>query len=143
MIRMPEDALEAIRRHGRESYGEEACGVMYGHVSPEANDTKVVVRVDRLSNARESERARRFIVTANDYRRAEAEAVRSGLSLLGFYHSHPDHPAYPSEYDLAHAFPFFSYVIVAVDKTEPKAIRSFVLSEDRSQFLEEDLEAKE
>jgi proteasome lid subunit RPN8/RPN11 len=83
------------------------------------------------------------VVTASDYRRAEAEASRSGLSLLGFYHSHPDHPAYPSPYDLEHAFPFFSYVILAVERGEPKEMRSFVLSEDRSQFLEETLERKE
>jgi proteasome lid subunit RPN8/RPN11 len=83
------------------------------------------------------------VVTASDYRRAEADASRSGLTLLGFYHSHPDHPAYPSAYDLEHAFPFFSYVILAVEGGEPKDMRSFVLSEDRSEFLEESLERKE
>ena len=63
-----------------------------------------------------------------------------GLSLLGFYHSHPDHPAYPSDYDREHAFPFFSYVIVEVDHRQSKALRSFVLSSDRSEFLEEDVQ---
>jgi proteasome lid subunit RPN8/RPN11 len=93
-----------------------------------------------MVNSRTDERHRRFIVTADDYRLAEAEATRSGWTLLGFYHSHPDHPAYPSRYDLEHAFPFFSYVILAVDDGAPGDLRSFVLSEDRSEFVEETLE---
>ena len=136
MILLPDDAIDAIRLHGRESYRDEACGVLYGVVDREA---KTVVRAAPMVNAREDERHRRFVVTASDYRLAEAEASRSGLALLGFYHSHPDHPAYPSRYDLEHAFPFFSYVILAVAGGEPGDMRSFVLSEDRSEFLEEDL----
>ncbi len=140
MILLPDEALEAIRLHGRESYRDEACGVLYGRVAPEG---KHVARAAPMVNAREDERHRRFAVTPDDYRRAEAEAGRSGLTLLGFYHSHPDHPAYPSRYDLEHAFPYFSYVILAVEGAEPREMRSFVLSEDRSQFLEERLERKE
>jgi proteasome lid subunit RPN8/RPN11 len=60
---------------------------------------------------------------------------------LGFYHSHPDHPALPSGYDLDHAFPFFSYVIVSVQKGEPTEVRSFVMREDRSAFDAEELQA--
>ena len=138
MIRLPEIAIEAIREHGRESYGDEACGAMYGRVN--GLDAKVVVRVAPLENARENERHRRFVVTPDAYRKAEAEAARSGLTLLGFYHSHPDHPAYPSAYDLEHAFPFFSYVILAVENAEPKTMRSFVLANDRKEFLEEKVE---
>jgi proteasome lid subunit RPN8/RPN11 len=140
MIRLPEEAIRTIEAHGSESYRDEACGVLYGRLSAEG---KEVVRADRMMNAREDERHRRFIVTADDYRRAEAEASRSGLKLLGFYHSHPDHPAFPSVYDRDHAFPFFSYVILSVEKGESKALRSFVLSEDRSEFHEEPLERKE
>ena len=140
MISLPEDAIAAIERHGGESYRDEACGVLYGHVR---GDAKEIVRAAPLPNARDDERHRRFIVTADDYRRAEGEAHRSGLTLLGFYHSHPDHPAYPSEYDREHAFPFFSYVILSVAKGVPGEMRSFVLSEDRSEFREEDLKLKE
>ena len=140
MILLPDEAVEAIRLHGRQSYRDEACGVLYGDM---AADGKHVLRAAPMVNASEDERHRRFVVTASDYRRAEAEASRSGLTLLGFYHSHPDHPAYPSAYDLEHAFPFFSYVILAVEGGEPKDMRSFVLSEDRSEFLEESLERKE
>ena len=143
MIRLPETAVAAIRQHGRESYRDEACGAMYGRVingGGDRGDAKDVVRVAPLENARENERHRRFVVTPADYRRAEAEATRSGLTLLGFYHSHPDHPAYPSAYDLEHAFPFFSYVILAVENAEPKTMRSFVLANDRKEFLEEKVE---
>jgi proteasome lid subunit RPN8/RPN11 len=107
------------------------------------SEEKRVVRAARMLNAREDQRHRRFVVTPDDYRLAEAEAGRSGLSLLGFYHSHPDHPACPSQYDLDHAFPFFSYVIVAVENGVPRELRSFVLSEDRREFLEETVERSE
>jgi proteasome lid subunit RPN8/RPN11 len=137
---LPDDAVAAIRLHGRESYRDEACGALYGHLRSEE---KHVVRAARMLNAREDQRHRRFVVTADDYRRAEAEASRSGLSLIGFYHSHPDHPAYPSQYDLEHAFPFFSYVIVSVDNGAPRELRSFVLSEDRREFVEETVERPE
>ena len=146
MIRLPETAVEAIREHGRESYRDEACGAMYGRVMSNGGnggngeDAKDVVRVAPLENARENERHRRFVVTPDAYRRAEAEATQSGLTLLGFYHSHPDHPAYPSAYDLAHAFPFFSYLILAVENAEPQTMRSFVLANDRREFVEEKVE---
>ena len=140
MIRLSESAVSTIRRHGRESYRDEACGALYGHLEGDAKD---VVRARPLRNARDDERHRRFIVTADDYRHAEAEAATNDLSLLGFYHSHPDHPAYPSAYDLEHAFPFFSYVILAIEKADPKGLRSFVLSADCKEFLEEVLETKE
>ncbi len=146
MIRLPETAVDAIRRHGRESYRDEACGAMYGRVISDGGDggdrgdVRDVVRVAPLENARENERHHRFVVTPADYRRAEAEATRSGLTLLGFYHSHPDHPAYPSAYDLEHAFPFFSYLILSVENAEPKTMRSFVLANDRQEFVEEKVE---
>jgi proteasome lid subunit RPN8/RPN11 len=136
MILLVDEALEAIRLHGRESYRDEACGVLYGRLDAEGRH---VQRAAPMVNAREDERHRRFVVTPDAYRRAEAEASRSGFTLLGFYHSHPDHPAFPSRYDLEHALPFFSYVILSVDGGEPREMRSFVLSEDRSEFLEEPL----
>lgn len=137
MIRIPEQFLEAIRGHGRESYNDEACGVMFGKY---AGDDKEVQHVRALPNSRDGQRHRRFLITPQDYQRAESEATERGLTLLGFYHSHPDHPAFPSGYDLAHAFPFFSYVIVSVQKGEPTEVRSFVMKEDRSAFDPEELQ---
>jgi proteasome lid subunit RPN8/RPN11 len=72
--------------------------------------------------------------------RVEKENRKRGLDVVGYYHSHPDHPARPSEYDRAHAWPWYSYVIVSVERGEPKAMTSWMLSEDRSRFDEETLE---
>ena len=138
VIRIPERLLETIRGHGRESYNDEACGVMFGE---NAGEDKDVEHVQPLPNSRDGQRQRRFLITPKDYQRAESEATTRGLTLLGFYHSHPDHPAFPSGYDLEHAFPFFSYVIVSVQKGEPTEVRSFVMKEDRSAFDAEELQA--
>ena len=139
MIQIPEQLLEAIRRHGRESYRDEACGVLFGSQTGSEHGVKEVRHVQPLANSRDGERHRRFLITPKDYQRAEAEATARGLTLLGFYHSHPDHPAFPSGYDLDHGFPFFSYVIVSVQKGEPTEVRSFVMKEDRSAFDTEEL----
>ena len=136
MIHISEDLLQMIREHGRRSYGDEACGVMYGRSRADGKD---VLAVEPLENSRDGERHRRFLVTPKDYTRAEKEASARGLELLGFYHSHPNHPAYPSGYDLDHAWPFFSYVIVSVEKGEPKEVRSFVIDDDRRDFAEEEI----
>ena len=80
---------------------------------------------------------RRFLVSPSDYRAAERHAADAGAELVGFYHSHPDHPAEPSQYDLDHAWPNFSYVIVAVGGGTPRAVRSWRLRADRSGFEEE------
>ena len=120
----------AIRRHGRETYPDECCGALVG------NDA-VVAETFPLPNTTEEGPRRRFLVRPSDYRAAEKRATESGRELLGFYHSHPDHPARPSQYDLDHAWPVFAYVIVAVEKGEPKAMTSWRLREDRSAFDEE------
>lgn len=138
MLRMPKGLAEAIREHGRETFDEEACGVLYGQVS---EDHKEVVEIEPLANSRDSQRHRRFLITPNDYRRAEAQASAKGMDLVGFYHSHPNHPAYPSDYDLEHAWPFFSYAIVSVREGEPKELRSFVMKENRQAFLEEEIQS--
>ena len=95
-----------------------------------------------LPNTTEEGPRRRFLVRPGDYREAERQAASSGGDLLGFYHSHPDHPARPSQYDLDHAWPSFSYVIVSVMAGEDKLLTSWRLKEDRSAFDEETLEIK-
>ena len=87
-----------------------------------------------LPNTTEEGPRRRFRVRPEDYRDAERRAAERGAELLGFYHSHPDHPARPSQYDLDHAWPFFSYIIVAVRAGKPEAMTSWRLREDRSAF---------
>jgi proteasome lid subunit RPN8/RPN11 len=97
----------AIRRHGEETYPHECCGALVGR---DGRVTDVVA----LPNTTEEGPRRRFLVRPSDYRQAEQRATELGGELLGFYHSHPDHPAQPSQYDLDHAWPTFAYVIVSV-----------------------------
>src|SRR5471030_192463 len=97
----------AIRLHGQETYPHECCGALVGR---DGQVTAVVA----LANTTEEGPRRRFLVRPSDYQMAERRARELGGELLGFYHSHPDHPARPSQYDLDHAWPTFAYIIVAV-----------------------------
>src|SRR5436309_117427 len=97
-----------IRRHGEETYPHECCGALVGRGS------RVTATV-ALPNTTEEGPRRRFMVRPSDYRMAEQKASELGGDLLGFYHSHPDHPARPSQYDLDHAWPTFAYIILAVN----------------------------
>jgi proteasome lid subunit RPN8/RPN11 len=99
----------------------------------------VVSRAISLDNTTDLERRRRFLIGPDEYRRAERHASDTGLEIVGFYHSHPDHPARPSQYDLDHAWPFFSYVIVSVREGVSGDMTSWRLREDRSAFDQEDL----
>jgi proteasome lid subunit RPN8/RPN11 len=98
---------EAIRRHGQDTYPHECCGALVGRDGG-------VAEIVALPNTTEEGPRRRFLVRPADYRLAERRASELGGELLGFYHSHPDHPARPSQYDLDHAWPTFAYIIVAV-----------------------------
>ena len=121
---------EAIRDHGRQTYPHECCGAMLGRAG-------MVVEAYPLPNTTEEGPRRRFLVRPQDYRAAERRATELGLELLGFYHSHPDHPARPSQYDLDHAWPVFSYVIVSVREGLAAELTSWRLREDRAAFDEE------
>lgn len=123
---------EAIRAHGAETYPNECCGALIGR------DGRVVSTF-ALPNTTEEGPRRRFLVRPQDYREAEKRASEAGAELLGFYHSHPDHPARPSQYDLDHAWPFFSYIIVSVQAGTPADMTSWRLQEDRSAFDQEEL----
>jgi proteasome lid subunit RPN8/RPN11 len=123
---------EAIRRHGEETYPHECCGALVGR---NGHATATVP----LSNTTEEGPRRRFLVRPSDYRLAEARATELGGDLLGFYHSHPDHPARPSQYDLDHAWPTFAYVIVAVASGKAGDMTVWWLKDDRSTFEEGEL----
>ena len=131
-LQLRQGVPDAIRRHGAETYPDECCGALLGQDG-------VVSGTFALPNTTEEGPRRRFLVRPDDYRQAEKRAREAGGDLLGFYHSHPDHPARPSQYDLDHAWPFFSYIIVSVQKGEPQDMTSWRLREDRSAFDQEDL----
>jgi len=122
----------AIRAHGAETYPNECCGALIGRDG-------VVSDTFALPNMTEEGPRRRFLVRPQDYQVAERHASDVGAELMGFYHSHPDHPARPSQYDLDHAWPFFSYVIVSVREGVSGDMTSWRLREDRSVFDQEDL----
>jgi len=136
VISIPETMVAEIGRHARETYPEECCGALIGEVS---GDAARIRRVERLTNTSVEERGRRYLVSPEEYERVERAAEKDGLSLLGFYHSHPDHPPVPSEFDREHALPFFHYVVMAVSQGEPGEARSWTLSADRGVFEREEL----
>jgi proteasome lid subunit RPN8/RPN11 len=128
-IRLSAEAHEAVRDHARNTYPDECCGALIG-----TGDE--ITGVMPLPNMTEEGPRRRFLVRPSDYRAAEAAASRRNAALLGFYHSHPDHSSRPSQYDLDHAWPSFTYVIVSVSGGEPGEITAWRLKDDRSGFEE-------
>ncbi len=138
MLEIANSLIDEIRQHGTRSYPNECCGALLGVASDDgAKQARALLPLD---NRRQGDAARtRFLVTADDFRWAEKEARGQGFDILGFYHSHPDHPARPSDFDREHALPWYSYIIVAVAHGEPQEATCWVLTDDRSRFLPEEL----
>ena len=133
MLSVSKELLEQIHVNGEQAYPEEGAGFLIG------SDGKVE-QVLSLPNAREDEaRHNRFLITPEDYLKAELTADKLGLSLIGVFHSHPDCPNIPSEYDREWAQPFFSYIITRVDEGRAVNSRSWRLLEDRSSYEEEEI----
>ena len=130
-VAIPAEARAAIRAHSEAAYPDEGCGVLLG---PRGG---AVSRAISLDNSTDLERRRRFLVGPDEYRRAERYAAESGLEIVGFYHSHPDHPAEPSAFDLEHAWPNLSYAIQSVRTGASRELRSWRLRDDRTGYIEE------
>ena len=129
--------VDNIREHVREAYPEECAGALVGM---DVGEMKIVVDVWRAENVHdEEERSRRFLIEPLQIKEFEERARERDMDLLGFYHSHPDHPAEPSEYDREHAWPYYSYVIASVGEEEVEGMRSWVLKDDRSGYEEEQI----
>ncbi|MEW5976576.1 MAG: M67 family metallopeptidase [Acidobacteriota bacterium] len=134
-IRFRPEHLSAIRRHGEATFPDECCGFLVGHLDGEQ---KVVSETYPVNNARESEaRYNRFLIPPQAVMEAEKYARGKRLHILGFYHSHPNAEARPSHFDLDHAWPFYSYVIVSVKNGESRELNSWRMAEDRSAFQPE------
>ncbi len=135
MTTIDKKAKEAIIAHGEVTYPFECCGFLLGTDSDKGRHVSHYLKVE---NKRTENRERRFLIAPEDYMHAERYADEKDLQLLGIYHSHPDHPAIPSEHDRKQAMPFFSYFIVSVLKGKAAGLRSWLLDQD-FQFQEESI----
>lgn len=135
MLTISPDALEQFTKDATATYPDECCGFLLGNEYGEARSISDVIVV---VNAKEGDKRRRFVISPKDYLHAERVADEKGLQLIGIYHSHPDHPAVPSEHDRVAAQPFFSYIIVSVQQGNAAAVRSWRLNEAQ-QFEEEQI----
>jgi len=137
MLRLRASHTRTVHTHLCRAYPEEGCGVMLGR---ESNGDREVERVIGFDNVREDSRTNRYLIAPEQFLRAEREARAAGLDVIGFFHSHPDHPSRPSAFDLEHAWPWYSYLIVSVEQGTVSDAHSWRLAEDRSRFEPEDLE---
>jgi len=131
MIEIPERLIQQMNLDGERTYPEECCGLMLG---VQKDRLQIVRTILPIGNSQDLNRRRRFLITPEQYRSAEQNAVDRELDLLGSYHSHPDHPAVPSAFDTEHALPWFTYVIVSIINGKARTISAWVLSEDRRRF---------
>ena len=135
-LTIPQELLDQIHRHGEAAYPDEGAGFLLGA----DGESRQITALLTLENIRQGEARRtRYLIDPRDYLAAESEAERSGQTLLGVFHSHPDHPNRPSDYDRDWAQPWFSYIITSIVAGKAVESRSWRLSEDRSCFSEEEI----
>ena len=138
MIQLREANRLEIAAHAERDYPYECCGLLLGGFGVDGR--KLVAETYPISNAREEEAKRnRFLIRPEELMVGEKYAARKELEVLGFYHSHPDHPAVPSQYDLEHAWPVYSYIVVSVRAGQAEDLRSWEMEGDRSRFNEEEI----
>ena len=147
-LKISAEVAQQIRHHGAETYPNECCGALLGRDDVEGDVTSAggvrlpireIVALFPLTNRRDDSPRNRFSVTAEDVRDAEKAAREKKLDVVGWYHSHPDHPARPSQYDREHAWPWYSYIIVSVANGKPEDMTSWRLSDDRSDYACEEI----
>jgi proteasome lid subunit RPN8/RPN11 len=134
MIAIQPLPLEEMKAHAQAVFPNECCGFMYGNELPD--NTRMISSIRIVTNSKDGDQRRRFEISGKDYMQAEKYAAMNDLSLLGIFHSHPNHPAIPSEHDRVAAQPFFSYIIISILQAGVDHIRSWRLN-DEFQFEEE------
>jgi proteasome lid subunit RPN8/RPN11 len=147
-LKMSAEIAQQIRQHGMQTYPHECCGALLGRDDVDGEvitpggvqlPLREIMALFPMTNRREDSAHNRFSVTAEDVRDAEKAAREKKLDVVGWYHSHPDHPARPSQYDREHAWPWYSYVIVSVANGKPAEMTSWRLSDDRSEYACEEI----
>ncbi|MCL2197217.1 MAG: M67 family metallopeptidase [Treponema sp.] len=138
MLNLFPEHEKIIRAEGESAYPNECCGILIGEIDD--NGVKTVKYTEAIRNAREyKEQYHRFLITPEDMMQAEQTARKRKLDVIGFYHSHPDHPAMPSDYDKEHALPFYSYIIVSIMQRKSDELTSWELTADRKNFESENI----
>ena len=137
MVYITETLIKQIAAHGKKTYPNECGGMLIGKFE---NGEKSVSELLPMENAMaENEQHNRVLILPKDVLRAERYARSQKLDVIGYYHSHPDHPAIPSQFDLDHALPVWTYIIVSVEKGKAVDLRSWEMENDRSKFNEEEI----
>jgi len=134
-VKIPRSAIEAIEAHGAEGYPDEICGIMLG-----AQADHVVTEVRRARNIIVERSRDRYEIDPRDHIRIQREADATGLDIVGYYHSHPDHPAQASRFDTERAWSGYVYVIVSIQGGKPVDANAFVAEQDGGPFRPERLE---
>lgn len=129
-----------IEQEAARAYPNECCGILFGRDVAEPTPQRRIEQVETAENAYDAaERFHRFSIRPEQLMHAERAAAERGQVVLGFYHSHPDHPARPSDYDRTHAWPFYSYLIVSVAGGEPVDTTSWILDDQAKTFRRQDV----
>jgi proteasome lid subunit RPN8/RPN11 len=136
-LRLPDELLGEIRQHGEGAYPAECCGALAGRL--DRSGDKEVVRLAPAVNRRTDD-PHRYLIAPDDLRRLEADLRLEGLEIVGYYHSHPDHPAVPSAFDTEHAWPWYSYLIVRVEGGRGLEAASWTLDDQQPLMRPELLE---
>jgi proteasome lid subunit RPN8/RPN11 len=137
-LRVGEELIKQIEAHGMETYPHECCGALLGR---DDGSSREVIGLLPLANRRNDSPRNRFEVTPQDVLLAEKTAREQKVDLIGWYHSHPDAPARPSEFDREHAWPWYSYIIVSIQNGSPKDMTSWRLHDDRAAYDPEAIES--
>ena len=147
-IKVTRQQLEGIKQHGEETYPQECCGFLLGKNDGQANELHELYRAEnewqdgdkpKLADGRQESRENRYLITPEQWKRADAYGRERGIGIIGYYHSHPDHPAQPSGFDLDHScWPGESYIIVSIQEGAAAALNSFT-KPDYTQFEQEEI----
>jgi proteasome lid subunit RPN8/RPN11 len=132
---LPEKVAKGIRHHAEATYPEECCGFLIAKDLPPPSDaTRRILRAVPMENRMEGARRRRFVIPPEELRRFETTLEGTEESVVGFYHSHPDHPAVPSLFDQEHAWPWYTYIVLTVQQGRAGTIGAFEMDAESRQF---------
>lgn len=136
-LTLPPDIMRAIQAHATRAYPLEAAGLLIGHDKPAA---RLVVEAAPLENSFDpQEQGHRYSIDPRAMIEMERQADEAGLTIVGVYHSHPDHPALPSEFDRRNAWPWLVYIITSINAGAAGESRAWLLDDDRREFKEVEL----